>query len=841
MDCVLQCLILFIASFHLAYAESIYYSVANLSSSWTNNPVPGEYVGYDRSELMPILLRPNEGPTSFVCGFYCNYDCDGYLFAVLIFPTMNVTVGRHPRIIYPRVVWSANRHALVSVNATLELTPEGDLILREANGAEVWSTHTSGKSVVGLSLNETGNLVLFDCNNSSVWQSFDHPTDSLVPGQKLALGAKLTASVSKKDWSQGLISFSVYSDGLVACVESNPPQIYSYRHFDYSGVIKEPSHVIFKNEGLFLSSGRRIWPFFSASSPLYLKLEPKGQVTVYEWVWNEYDWKVYGDSFLANYDCEYPLICGKYGVCSVGQCGCPGPNGGETVYFRPINFKQPDLGCSEITSLTCEASQYHSLLELNDIIYFPVVNEYGIDYDIESCKQACLENCSCKAAIFTHGEPGYCHLPSEIFSLALMNTETYPFSNSTTFIKVQNVPKEGPPAPVIDPAPIPPSSMKTSRIEVILASCFGAFFVMFLVVIIIWHSLFLKRKDSKEDEEDFLKQVPGVPIRFSNESLVVATENFSQKLGEGGFGSVFKGILRDGTKVAVKCLDGLVGRKDSFLAEVETIGGIHHMNLVRLVGYCATKSNQSLVYEYMCNGSLDKWIFRRSQELALDWQTRRKIILDVAKGLAYLHGDCQKKIVHFDIKPQNILLDENFNAKVSDFGLSKLIDKDQSLVVTTLRGTVGYLAPEWLSSTITEKIDVYSFGVVMLEILCGRKNLDRSQPEEDMHLLNVFKKKAKEDQLLDLVDKSSEDMLFHGIEVVEMMKLAAWCLQNDTACRPSMSVVVKVLEGVMDFEDNLDYSFLNPQISRAMEAVHNSNDVAVTASLVLPSILSGPR
>ncbi|KAL7186553.1 hypothetical protein ACSBR2_028312 [Camellia fascicularis] len=165
----------------------------------------------------------------------------------------------------------------------------------------------------------------------------------------------------------------------------------------------------------------------------------------------------------------------------------------------------------------------------------------------------------------------------------------------------------------------------------------------------------------------------------------------------------------------------------------------------RLIGFCAQKSHKLLVYEYMPNGSLDKWIFQRNQELILGWQSRRKIIMDIAKGLAYLHEECRQKIFHLDIKPQNILLDENFNAKISDFGLSKLIDKDQSQVVTTMRGTPGYLAPKWLSSIITEKVDVYSFGVVVLEMLCGRKNLDRSQPEEDMHLLSLFKKKAEEE------------------------------------------------------------------------------------------------
>ncbi|CAL5403907.1 unnamed protein product [Camellia sinensis] len=244
----------------------------------------------------------------------------------------------------------------------------------------------------------------------------------------------------------------------------------------------------------------------------------------------------------------------------------------------------------------------------------------------------------------------------------------------------------------------------------------------------------------------------------------------------------------------------------------------------------------------MFNGSLDKWIFQRHQELTLGWQSRRKIIMDIAKGLAYLHEDCRQKIFHLDIKPQNILLDEYCNAKISDFGLSKLIDKDQSQVVTTLRGTPGYLAPEWLNSIITEKVDVYSFGVVVLEMLCGRKNLDRSQPEEDMHLLSLFKRKAEEERLNDIVDKCNDEMQLHGAEVVEMMRVAVWCLQSDFSRRPSMSVVVEVLEGSVDVENNLDYNFTNPAIPRSIAAAgQQEHATGAATTLLFPSALSGPR
>nr|DAD48203.1 TPA_asm: hypothetical protein HUJ06_018140 [Nelumbo nucifera] len=367
----------------------------------------------------------------------------------------------------------------------------------------------------------------------------------------------------------------------------------------------------------------------------------------------------------------------------------------------------------------------------------------------------------------------------------------------------------------------------------------GALLVIFLLTTI-WVILYRKKKYAEEDEEDDLQQVPGMPTKFSYEIMKDATDNFSKKLGEGGFGSVFEGTLDSGIRIAVKCLDGLGQVKKSFLAEVETIGSIHHVNLVRMIGFCSEKSHRLLVYEYMCNGSLDKWIFHRNQELSLDWNKRRNVILDIARGLAYLHEECRQRIVHLDIKPQNILLDDNFNAKVSDFGLSKLIDRDQSQVMTTMRGTPGYLAPEWLSSMITEKVDVYSFGVVVLEIVCGRKILDRSQPEESMYLVDLFKRNAEQGNLIDLVDKCSEDMQLHTTEAVEMMELAAWCLQNDFSRRPSMSVVVKVLEGFMNIEPNLDYSFGNSLTQPAIIPAQREENFGDSSPL-LPSVLSGPR
>ncbi|CAM0875579.1 unnamed protein product [Alopecurus aequalis] len=268
--------------------------------------------------------------------------------------------------------------------------------------------------------------------------------------------------------------------------------------------------------------------------------------------------------------------------------------------------------------------------------------------------------------------------------------------------------------------------------------------------------------------------------------------------------------------------------EQTHLHQLLTLTDIEHINLVRLIGFCVEKSERLLVYEYMSTGSLDRWIYYR--HAPLDWCTRCRIILDIAKGLCYLHEECRRKIAHLDIKPQNILLDDNFNAKVADFGLCKLIDRDQSRVMTRMRGTPGYLAPEWLTSRIIEKVDVYSFGVVTMEIISGRRNIDNSQPEENVQLINLLREKAQGNQLVDLIDKSSNDMASHQEEVIQMMKLAIWCLQHDNIQRPSMSTVIKVLEGAINVETFDANSLVSVQDNPSAYSVPSQ-----------ASILSGPR
>ncbi|XP_009778145.1 G-type lectin S-receptor-like serine/threonine-protein kinase SD2-5 [Nicotiana tabacum] len=789
-------------------------STAGLSSLWINRPsLLINSTTDDFNGLTPILLRGNAGP-QFLCGFYCNYNATECFVGILLFH--NRSDGQNDMINFPQLVWSANRNHPVKTNATLQLGRDGNLVLSDSDGTLVWSTDTAGKSVSGLNLTEMGNLVLFDKRKRAIWQSFDHPTDSLLPGQNLVRGQKLIASISASNWRQGLLSLTILNGSWATYTDTDPPQYY------YTSTYSDSPYFSFDGQTLTALQ------YPATSTAQFMKLGPDGHLRVYQWA--VIDWKEVSDILMPDAgNCGYPMVCGRYSICTNnGQCTCPP----EENYFRPFSDRKPDLGCSQLTEVNCDSSRYHSFVELKDTVYFAFMFSHELSSGVlwfegkklEECKRACLSNCSCKAAVFENNwdsnRIGSCLLLNEVFSLI----DNEGGRGKTIFLKVLNQ------------SPIIPGRRKSKPFKVIIGSTLSALFVITLSISTCF--VLLKKRTHKSRKAGDLLDLepisPGMLTRFSYNELKIITKDFSSKLGEGGFGTVYEGTLSNGTKIAVKHLDGVGQVKESFLTEVNIVGGIHHVNLVKLIGFCAEKSHRLLIYEYMVNGSLDRWI---SHENGFTWLTRQRIISDIAKGLAYLHEDCSQKIIHLDIKPQNILLDQHLNAKISDFGLSKLIEKDKSKVVTRMRGTPGYLAPEWLSSIITEKVDVYAFGIVLLELLCGRKNLDRSQAdEEDVHLVSVLRRKAEQEKLMDMVDKNNEDMQLHREEVTEMMSIAAWCLQGDYTKRPSMTLVVKALEGLVSVESNLDYNFTNvPQVGA------RNQPREATISTKLASVLSGPR
>ncbi|KAL0011921.1 hypothetical protein SO802_007029 [Lithocarpus litseifolius] len=340
---------------------------------------------------------------------------------------------------------------------------------------------------------------------------------------------------------------------------------------------------------------------------------------------------------------------------------------------------------------------------------------------------------------------------------------------------------------------IPPSNRgKKSRLGFIVGIAVP---VGVVSLIFIFAVFYMKRKSQHYNEEELLGIGPR-PNTFSYAELRSATDDFnpSKKLGEGGFGPVFKGTLSDGRIVAVKQLSVASHQgKSQFVTEIFTISAVQHRNLVKLYGCCIEGDRRLLVYEYLENRSLDQAIFGKSK-LHLDWPTRFSVCLGTARGLAYLHEESRPRIVHRDVKASNILIDGELCPKISDFGLAKLYDDTKTHISTRVAGTIGYLAPEYaMRGHLTEKADVFSFGVVALEILSGRPNSDNSLDTEKIYLLEWAWTLHENNQSLRLVDPTLSE--FDENEAARVMAVSLLCTQASPNMRPPMSRVVAMLAG----------------------------------------------
>ncbi|XP_061953140.1 rust resistance kinase Lr10-like isoform X7 [Populus nigra] len=303
-----------------------------------------------------------------------------------------------------------------------------------------------------------------------------------------------------------------------------------------------------------------------------------------------------------------------------------------------------------------------------------------------------------------------------------------------------------------------------------------------------------------------------MPVRYSYSDIKKITNGFKDKLGEGGFGLVYKGKLCSGGFAAVKILSKSKANGQDFINEVATIGRIYHVNVVRLIGFTVEGSKRALIYEFMPNGSLDKYIVSRQGSISLSNEKMYEISLGVARGIEYLHQGCDMQILHFDIKPHNILLDEKFIPKLSDFGLAKLYPTDNSIVpLTAARGTIGYMAPELFYKNIggvSHKSDVYSFGMLLMEMIGRRKNLNAlADHSSQIYFPSWIYDQVSEGKDVELGDHATKQ----GKETIKkMIKVALWCIQLRPNDRPSMHDVVKMLKSDVESLQMPPKPFLTP-------------------------------
>ncbi|KAJ6976864.1 hypothetical protein NC653_028897 [Populus alba x Populus x berolinensis] len=726
------------------------------------------------------------------------------------------------------VVWSANRNSLVTKNAFLELDTTGNLILIDGDRT-VWMSNTSDAGVTSASMEETGNFILHSNSNHSAWQSFEHPSDTLLPNQPLTVSLELT-SVPKSPSQGGYYSLKMLQQptSLSLALTYNLPETYdaapeAYANYSYwpgpdisnvtgdvvavldgagsFGIVYGESSngavYVYKNDGDYNGLGLASSQSSTRLSVLRrLILETNGNLRLYRWDNDVNGSRQWVPEWAAvSNPCEIAGICGN-GVCNldrsktIASCSClPGTSKAGGDNFCSDNSSSIGRCDSRNANQTSEfkiAAVQQTNYYFSD---FSVIANYSDIPTVSRCGDACLSACECVASVYgLDDENPYCWI------LRSLDFGGYEDPGSTLFVKVRANESMTPGANKSGS-----DNGDTKGKVLVVPIVLSMTFLVVLLCLLLYHNVHKKRSLKRAMESSPI--LHGAPIHFTYRDLLVRTCNFSQLLGTGGFGSVYKGSLGDGTLVAVKKLDKVLphGEKE-FITEVNTIGSMHHMNLVRLCGYCSEGSHRLLVYEFLKNGSLDKWIFPSYsfRDRLLDWSTRFDIAIATAQGIAYFHEQCRNRIIHCDIKPENILLDENFCPKVSDFGLAKFMGREHSHVVTMVRGTRGYLAPEWISNRpITVKADVYSFGMLLLEIVGGRRNLDMSFDAEDFFYPGWAFKAMTNDTPLRAADRRLEGSVKEE-ELMRALKVAFWCIQDEVFMRPSMGEVVKMLEGSMD-------------------------------------------
>ncbi|XP_074569495.1 G-type lectin S-receptor-like serine/threonine-protein kinase LECRK3 [Curcuma longa] len=773
-----------------------------------------------RNVSLGSSLTPLGQPTSwlspsgdFAFGFRpLETDSNSFLLAIWFDKIPEKTVVWYAK---KTVVWYANGKSPVkaSAGASVQLTEDGQLVLSDQTST-VWGATGVNNAAYGAML-DNGNFVLVGTDGSLRWQSFQEPTDTLLPSQALGLNSRLWSRLTDTDYSPGRFVLYLQSDGNLILHVAAVPSGYQYEAYWESNTGGDGARLIFDqtNSSVYIAlRNDSLVNFTSMSVPLSLvnfyhraTLDSDGVFRQYvrsrnvsgttTGLWRD-EWNVvdYEPKDICNQGTSEwgSGICGYNSYCQVNEeskvdCHCP-PN----YSFLDSNYKykgcKPDFPVQNCDANETEAANLFDFTTLINVDWPLADYERYSPMDEDRCRRECLIDCFCALAIYNPG--GDCFKKR----FPLSNGRIGNSENSRALIKVA---RGGNPSISSSSSPSREKGKSWLLVGMLLL---GSSVLVFLlsICVVAFFSYNYNKKLGKKD-----RLVAGLPVSglrsFTYKELEEATHGFREELGRGASGIVYKGFLEDeaATCVAVKKLDKVLQETEKeFANEVKSIGQTYHKNLVRLVGFCCQGTERLLVYEFMNHGSLMEWL---TGDPRPSWDQRAEIAIGVARGLLYLHEECVGQIIHCDIKPQNVLLDDQFTPKISDFGLAKLLKRDQSRTRTDIRGTKGYVAPEWFRKAgVTAKVDVYSFGVMLLEIVCCRRNVELGLGEaaEEAILTDWVNDEFREGRL-EVVVEGDEEAAMDMRRVERFVKVALWCVQEEPSMRPTMQKVAQMLDGAV--------------------------------------------
>ncbi|KAM2691404.1 hypothetical protein EV2_005811 [Malus domestica] len=707
------------------------------------------------------------------------------------------------------IVWSANGKNLVPQGSKVELTAEGQFSLSDiATGKSTWIASAAGTGVAHAAMLDTGNFVLATSNSSSLWESFSHPTDTILPSQTLNQGSRLYAHYTSTNCSRGRFMFAVQKIGNLVLYTTNFPQDYPYfGYWNYTDTLGRGFQVVFNRSGSVYLTDRNGAILNVVLSSMFSNQDLYQRATLdYDGVLRHYVFRKNNGSsggtwstlsFIPSNICMSILqpkgggTCGFNSLCKHDQgrpvCQCPP---GYT-YIDPDDMLK---GCKpNFAPQSCdEASSESDLFYMQEMqnAYWRV-NEYDKFQDITEdwCRQTCLADCFCAVAGFRTGN---CWLKGG----PLLNGRIDANYSGKVLIKIR---KDKSTSRSAGAAKNKKKKEYDSTLIVVGSVLLSSLGVLNFILPLITYMVVSRIYSRKAKVIPPYGVMAGMNLKcFTYDEIKDATDKFKEELGRGASATIFKGVLASdngiGKCVAVKSLDSKVRGNDlEFNAEVSAIGRTSHRNLVQLLGFCNEGEHRMLVYEFMSNGSLASFVFGESRP---KWCQRRHIVLGIARGLLYMHEECSSQIVHCDIKPQNILLDDSFTARIADFGLAKLLRMDQTRTTTGIRGTKGYVAPEWFKNLpITVKVDVYSFGILLLEIICCRKKFEKDAEDENQMILADWAYDCYKDKKLHLLFPNDGEAKKDIKEMEKYVMIAIRCIEEDPLLRPTMKNVTLMLEG----------------------------------------------